>query len=42
MPDEPDDELTIRQALLISVLVLGLTAVLYLLVVWLAPMWLSR
>ena len=42
MPKEPEeDELSMRQALVFSVLVLALTAVLYL-VFWLAPMWLSR
>jgi hypothetical protein len=43
MPNEPEeDELSMRQALVFSLLVLGVTAVLYLVIAWLVPMWLSR
>jgi len=38
----PEDQLTTRQALVFLTSLLGLTAILYLLVVWLVPMWLSR
>jgi hypothetical protein len=38
MAKEPEDDLSMRQALVFAALILALTAVLYLLVVWLVPM----
>jgi len=38
MPNEPEDDLWVRQALVFSLILLTLTAVLYVVVCWLGPM----